>query len=68
MFVLGVRGLVRSGVFFGAAAEGPAPDVVSQLLYEFRILLLYLLRKLLPPAGQKQNKLGTSQSQKILAN
>lgn len=44
----GGRVLVKSGVFVSAAAEGSAPDVISQLLYEFRILLLYLLRKLLP--------------------
>lgn len=44
----GARVLVKSGVFLSAAAEGSAPDVISQLLYEFRILLLYLLRKLLP--------------------
>lgn len=53
----GARVLVKSGVFVCTAAERSAPDVVSQLLYEFRILLLYLLRKLLPPAGQKRNKL-----------
>lgn len=37
-----------SGMFFRAATEGPAADVTSQLLYEFRVLLLYLLSKLLP--------------------
>lgn len=38
---------LESGVVFRAAAEWPASDVISQLLYEFRILLLYLLSKLL---------------------
>lgn len=38
----------KSGVLLSAAAEGSAADVVPQLLYEFRVLLLYLLSKLLP--------------------
>lgn len=39
----------KSGMLLSAAAEGSAPDVISQLLYELWILLLYLLCKLLPP-------------------
>lgn len=36
-------------MLLSAAAEGAAPDVVSQLFDQFRVLLLDLLRKLLPP-------------------
>lgn len=43
----GLGFLAKSGMVFGAAAEGSAPDVISQLFYKFRILLLYLLSKLL---------------------
>jgi len=39
----------KSGMLFSAATERSAPDMVSQLLYELWILLLYLLCKLLPP-------------------
>lgn len=39
-------------MLFGAATERSAPDVISQLLYELWILLLYLLRKLLPRMDQ----------------
>lgn len=54
----------ESGVVFRAAAEWPAPDVISQLLYEFRILLLYLLSKLLSPGRERAKwcELGNSQS------
>lgn len=40
---------LKSGMFFSAATQVSAPDMISQLLYELRILLLYLLCKLLPP-------------------
>lgn len=45
--VLGVRVPIKSGMFFCAAAERPAADVIPQLLYKFGILLLDLLSKLL---------------------
>lgn len=40
-------------MFFSAAAEGSAPNVVPQLLYKFWVLLLYLLSKLLPPVTER---------------
>lgn len=51
--VLGVRVPIESGMFFRAAAERPAADVIPQLFYKFGILLLDLLSKLLSPAGKK---------------
>lgn len=42
-----MRVSIKSGMFFRAAAERPAADVIPQLLYKFRILLLDLLSKLL---------------------
>lgn len=60
----GLGTLVKSGMFISAAAERPAPDVISKLLYKFRILLLYLLSKLLSPVvkSKKQNELENFQS------
>lgn len=60
----GLESPVKSGMVFGAAAEGPAPDVISQLFYKFWILLLYLLSKLLSPVSKdaKWYELGDSQS------
>lgn len=45
--VLWVRVLIESEMFFRAAAERPAADVIPQLFYKFRILWLNLLSKLL---------------------
>lgn len=42
----------KSGMLLSTATEGSAPDVISQLLYKFWILLLYLLCKLLPRMDQ----------------
>lgn len=44
-------------MLLSTAAEGAAPDVVPQLFDQFRVLLLDLLRKLLPPVKNNNSSL-----------